>query len=42
MDLNNLITQLNAGAILPEGIVIIALLTVLIGDLILGRNAHAV
>jgi NAD(P)H-quinone oxidoreductase subunit 2 len=39
MDFNNLVTQLNAGAILPEGIVIIALLTVLIGDLILGRSA---
>jgi NAD(P)H-quinone oxidoreductase subunit 2 len=39
MDFNNLVTQLNAGAILPEGIVIITLLTVLIGDLILGRSA---
>jgi NAD(P)H-quinone oxidoreductase subunit 2 len=38
MDFNNLVTQLNAGAILPEGIVIITLLTVLIGDLILGRS----
>jgi NAD(P)H-quinone oxidoreductase subunit 2 len=39
MDFNNLVTQLNAGAILPEGIVIITLLIVLIGDLILGRSA---
>ncbi len=38
MDFNNLVTQLNAGAILPEGIVVITLLTVLIGDLIVGRN----
>jgi NAD(P)H-quinone oxidoreductase subunit 2 len=39
MDFNNLVIQLNAGAILPEGIVIITLLAVLIGDLILGRSA---
>lgn len=39
MDFNNLVAQLNAGAILPEGIVVITLLTVLIGDLILGRTA---
>jgi NAD(P)H-quinone oxidoreductase subunit 2 len=39
MDFNTLVTQLNAGAILPEGIVIITLLTVLVGDLIFGRNA---
>ena len=39
MDFNNLVIQLNAGAILPEGIVVITLLTVLIGDLILGRSA---
>jgi NAD(P)H-quinone oxidoreductase subunit 2 len=39
MDFNNLVTQLNAGAILPEGIVIITLLTVLVGDLIVGRSA---
>jgi NAD(P)H-quinone oxidoreductase subunit 2 len=39
MDFNNLVTQLNAGAILPEGIVIITLLTVLVGDLIFGRSA---
>ncbi len=39
MDFNNLLAQLNAGAILPEGIVIITLLTVLVGDLIFGRAA---
>ena len=39
MDFNTLVTQLNAGAILPEGIVVITLLTVLIGDLIFGRSA---
>ena len=39
MDFNNLVAQLNAGAILPEGIVVITLLTVLIGDLIFGRTA---
>jgi NAD(P)H-quinone oxidoreductase subunit 2 len=39
MDFNNLVIQLNAGAILPEGIVIGTLLIVLVGDLILGRSA---
>jgi NAD(P)H-quinone oxidoreductase subunit 2 len=39
MDFNNLVTQLNAGAILPEVIVVITLLTVLVGDLIVGRSA---
>jgi NAD(P)H-quinone oxidoreductase subunit 2 len=39
MDFNNLVTQLNAGAILPEGIVLTTLLVVLVGDLILGRSA---
>jgi NAD(P)H-quinone oxidoreductase subunit 2 len=39
MDFNNLVAQLNAGAILPEGIVIITLLVVLVGDLIFGRTA---
>jgi NAD(P)H-quinone oxidoreductase subunit 2 len=39
MDFNNLVAQLNAGTILPEGIVIITLLVVLVGDLILGRNS---
>ncbi len=38
MDFNSLVTQLNAGAILPEGIVVLTLLTVLIGDLIVGRS----
>ncbi len=39
MDFNTLVAQLNAGAILPEGIVVITLLSVLVGDLIFGRNA---
>ncbi|MCU0569269.1 MAG: NAD(P)H-quinone oxidoreductase subunit N [Oculatellaceae cyanobacterium Prado106] len=39
MDFANLAAQLNAGTILPEGIVIITLLTVLLGDLIAGRAA---
>jgi NAD(P)H-quinone oxidoreductase subunit 2 len=39
MDFNTLIAQLNAGAILPEGIVLMTLLTVLVGDLIFGRTA---
>jgi NAD(P)H-quinone oxidoreductase subunit 2 len=39
MDFNDLVIQLNAGAILPEGIVIGTLLIVLVGDLILGRSA---
>ncbi|WP_309737781.1 NAD(P)H-quinone oxidoreductase subunit N, partial [Chamaesiphon sp. OTE_20_metabat_361] len=39
MDFNDLVIQLNAGAILPEGIVIATLLIVLVGDLILGRSA---
>lgn len=39
MDFNTLVAQLNAGAILPEGIVVITLLTVLVGDLIFGRTA---
>lgn len=37
MDFANLAAQLNAGTILPEGIVISTLLLVLIGDLIVGR-----
>jgi NAD(P)H-quinone oxidoreductase subunit 2 len=40
MDFANLAAQLNAGAILPEGIVLITLMTVLIGDLISGRAAN--
>lgn len=37
MDFANLAAQLNAGTILPEGIVIITLIVVLVGDLIVGR-----
>jgi NAD(P)H-quinone oxidoreductase subunit 2 len=37
MDFANLAAQLNAGTILPEGIVITTLLVVLVGDLIVGR-----
>ena len=37
MDFSNIAAQLNAGIILPEGILIITLLIVLIGDLISGR-----
>jgi len=37
MDVENLASQLNVGIILPEGIVVITLLIVLIGDLIAGR-----
>ncbi|NET36719.1 MAG: NAD(P)H-quinone oxidoreductase subunit N, partial [Cyanothece sp. SIO1E1] len=37
MDFANLYAQLNAGRILPEGIIIITLLIVLVGDLIFGR-----
>ena len=36
---SNIAAQLNAGAILPESIVIITLLLVILGDLILGRSA---
>ncbi|NJL85876.1 MAG: NAD(P)H-quinone oxidoreductase subunit N [Leptolyngbyaceae cyanobacterium SM1_1_3] len=39
MDVTNLAAQLNAGAILPEGIVIVTLLLVLVGDLIVGRSS---
>jgi NAD(P)H-quinone oxidoreductase subunit 2 len=39
MDFSNLAAQLNAGAILPEGILIVTLLTVLLGDLIGGRTS---
>jgi NAD(P)H-quinone oxidoreductase subunit 2 len=39
MDFNTLVAQLNAGAVLPEGIVLMTLLTVLVGDLIFGRTA---
>ena len=37
MDFSNIASQLNAGIILPEGIVVITLLVVLVGDLIAGR-----
>ena len=39
MDFASLAAQLNAGTILPEGIVIVTLLFVLVSDLILGRSA---
>ncbi|OLP19240.1 NAD(P)H-quinone oxidoreductase subunit 2 [Leptolyngbya sp. 'hensonii'] len=39
MDFASLAAQLNAGTILPEGIVIITLLVVLVGDLIVGRTS---
>ncbi len=39
MDFASLAAQLNAGTIWPEGIVIITLLVVLVGDLIGGRSA---
>jgi NAD(P)H-quinone oxidoreductase subunit 2 len=39
MDFANLTAQLNAGIILPEGIVLITLLLVLLIDLISGRSA---
>lgn len=39
MDFANLVAQLNAGIILPEGIVIITLLLVLVIDLIAGRSS---
>ena len=39
MDFANLASQLNAGAILPEGIVIVTLLLVAILDLIVGRSS---
>lgn len=36
---SNIAAQLNAGTILPEGIVVMTLIVVLVGDLILGRNS---
>lgn len=39
MDFSNIAAQLNAGIILPEGIVIVTLLAVLIGDLVVGRSS---
>ena len=41
MDFASLAAQLNAGTILPEGIVILTLLVVLCGDLIVGRSSSA-
>lgn len=41
MDFASLAAQLNAGTILPEGIVIITLLLVVVGDLIVGRTASS-
>jgi NAD(P)H-quinone oxidoreductase subunit 2 len=41
MDFATLAAQLNAGTILPEGIVIITLVVVLVGDLIVGRSSSA-
>jgi NAD(P)H-quinone oxidoreductase subunit 2 len=38
MDFSNIAAQLNAGTILPEGIIIITLVLVLVGDLISGRS----
>ena len=39
MDFANLGAQLNAGTILPEGVVILTLLVILTGDLIVGRTS---
>ncbi|MBD2463810.1 NAD(P)H-quinone oxidoreductase subunit N [Oscillatoria sp. FACHB-1407] len=39
MDFDTLAAQLNAGTILPEGIVIATLMVVLVGDLIVGRSS---
>ncbi|MGK7938087.1 MAG: NAD(P)H-quinone oxidoreductase subunit N [Xenococcaceae cyanobacterium] len=36
---SNIAAQLNAGIILPEGIVILTLMVILVGDLIVGRNS---
>lgn len=41
MDFASLAAQLNAGTILPELIVIVTLLTVMVGDLIVGRQNSA-
>lgn len=37
---SNIAAQLNAGVIMPEGIIIITLLAVLVGDLIGGRSSY--
>ncbi|KKI99256.1 NAD(P)H-quinone oxidoreductase subunit N [Prochlorothrix hollandica] len=39
MDSATLVTQLNAGTIAPEGVVLVTLLLVLLGDLIAGRSS---
>ena len=39
MDFASIAAQLNAGTIWPEGLVIITLMVVLVGDLILGKNS---
>ena len=39
MDFANLASQLNAGTILPEGIVLLTLMVVLVSDLIVGRSS---
>ncbi|MEC4806074.1 MAG: NAD(P)H-quinone oxidoreductase subunit N [Jaaginema sp. PMC 1079.18] len=36
---SNIASQLNAGAILPEGIIVVTILLVLVGDLIAGRSS---
>ncbi|MGF1496175.1 MAG: NAD(P)H-quinone oxidoreductase subunit N [Elainellaceae cyanobacterium] len=41
MDFANLSAQLNAGTILPEGVVLLTLLIVLVGDLIAGRASSS-
>jgi NAD(P)H-quinone oxidoreductase subunit 2 len=39
MNFSDLVTELNTGTILPEGIVVVTIMGVLIADLILGRRA---
>ncbi|MGF1571207.1 MAG: NAD(P)H-quinone oxidoreductase subunit N [Nodosilinea sp.] len=41
MDLVNLGAQLNAGTVFPEGIVLLTILVILVGDLIQGRSSSA-
>ncbi len=41
MDLVSLGAQLNAGTVIPEGIVVLTILIILIGDLIQGRASSA-
>ncbi|NJK52130.1 MAG: NAD(P)H-quinone oxidoreductase subunit N [Leptolyngbyaceae cyanobacterium SU_3_3] len=41
MDFATLAAQLNAGTIVPEGIVIVTILLVIVGDLIVGRSVSA-